>query len=378
MAETAKAAGLLRLFRPLSGERIRELEGIRCFAVVLTCLHHFGGLFLSVNNRIGTELAPGWKEASEDNFLITLCSIGAYGVYLFFLLSGYIVPHQLIGKLSSGARLEKDFWKRFLLKRVVRLTPPFWVSMLLIMVFLPSAVPKEQLLASFFYVHSLLYGTVNPVSNIAWSLEVELQFYLLIPVLIVIWRKSRTAFALTFGALLVLATISQPWTQSPKFILSVLKPLEFFALGAALSFCQWKTGFLSGSRHRAFDLGGLLVLAGLYWLTSTGGAEHWIAALMASLTICIFRSHVLGALFRSKVAVTVGAVSYSIYLLHNLINHLLAKPLNVVISGNLPFEARLLIYATVTGIVTYVASYVFYLGVERPSMHAAKICADRP
>lgn len=361
----------------MTGDRIPELEGIRCLAVVLTCLHHFGGLFLSVNHRIGTDIAPGWKEASDGNFLIALCSIGGYGVYLFFLLSGYIVPHQLIGRLSSGTPLEKGFWKRFLLKRIVRLTPPFWISMLLIMILLPSVVMKDALLASFLYVHSLIYGTVNPVSNIAWSLEVELQFYLLIPVLIVLWRKSRAVFTLAIGTLLVLGMISQPWTQGPKFTLSVLKPLEFFALGTALSLFQWKIGLLSGPRHLVFDVSGVLSLAGLYRMTTAGNPEHWIAVIMAILMVCIFRSRILGVLFRSKPMMAVGAVSYSIYLLHNLINHLLVKPLNGIIPADLPFEARLLLYAALTGIATYAVSYVFYLCVERPSMHASRVCAGR-
>ena len=45
-----------------------------------------------------------------------------------------------------------------------------------------------NLIASLFYSHGLVYGRESAINGVAWSLEIEIQFYLLTPLLVLMFR----------------------------------------------------------------------------------------------------------------------------------------------------------------------------------------------
>src|SRR5262249_35658102 len=134
--------------------------------------------------------------------------IGEHGVELFFAISGFIlaVPFAM-QYLNAGRRvkLSRYFWRR-----VTRLEPPYLISLLLLFamrVWLrgqPFDVYKWNLLWSSLYVHGFVMGVQSQINGVAWSLEIEIQFYLLMPLLALIFlvkhRWLRRAILLILAA----------------------------------------------------------------------------------------------------------------------------------------------------------------------------------
>ena len=156
---------------------------------------------------------------------------GQYGVFVFFLVSGYIVPASLERRGSV-----RGFW----VSRVFRLYPLYLFALSAMIVLWASGIgslggmDSDAVTSSFadvFMLQSVLWGPTVP--NVVWSLAYEMVFYLMITALFLggVHRRS-SRYALGFGAAAVglsgvlvpgalshdlLTTCSRPawWSRSP-------------------------------------------------------------------------------------------------------------------------------------------------------------------
>ena len=129
------------------------------------------------------------------------------GVPLFFCLSGFILC------LPFGREvLLKDreiSLKSFYLRRLTRLEPPYLIALtvfLLVHLFVLGKSSSEMLphyVASFFYVHSFVYGEWSQILPVAWTLEIEVQFYLLAPFIARFYFRRKLVPRRLFLALLI-------------------------------------------------------------------------------------------------------------------------------------------------------------------------------
>lgn len=74
--------------------------------------------------------------------------------------------------------------KEFYLRRLTRLEPPYVLAIVAVFFGLAAFSTNHgfpHLFASLLYSHNLIYGQPNPFFGLAWSLEIEIQFYCLIP-----------------------------------------------------------------------------------------------------------------------------------------------------------------------------------------------------
>lgn len=149
--------------------RSPNLDLIRAFAILMVLMHHVGQNLLSL---------PIW--------LREYTALGAYGVDLFFVLSGW-----LIGSLYW--REEKKYGvvaiKRFWVRRWMRTIPPY-------LVVLPIAYLGVYLLRgqTFDWAYLLFlqnYRQEMPFFLLSWSLSVEEHFYLIMPLAILFLRSSK-------------------------------------------------------------------------------------------------------------------------------------------------------------------------------------------
>ena len=103
-----------------------------------------------------------------------------------------------------------------------------------------AALPQfySHLAASLAYMHNLIYGAPSTVLGVAWSLEIEIQFYLLVPLLTLVFAIRNSIFRRT---LLIAATVASLWAQDillphgPRFALSIFAYLQFFLIGFLLA-----------------------------------------------------------------------------------------------------------------------------------------------
>ena len=97
-------------------------------------------------------------------------------------------------------------------------------------------------LGSLFYLHDLIWGTFPRLFPPGWSLEVEVQFYVLAPLLFWLWTRlsrarARATMAATFFAGGVALSILDPKTLGPAHVeFSLLHYFNFFWLGIVLAY----------------------------------------------------------------------------------------------------------------------------------------------
>src|SRR6185369_9481194 len=115
-------------------------------------------------------------------------SQGGFGVSLFFVISGFIISLPFAKALLAGGA--RPPLAGYYFRRLTRLEPPYFANLLVMFTLLTILKPEPMLarlphlLASAIYQHGLVYGSASSVNFVAWSLEVEFQFYALAPLLV--------------------------------------------------------------------------------------------------------------------------------------------------------------------------------------------------
>lgn len=142
---------------------------------------------------------------------------GFVGVDVFFVLSGYLICGQIYAALRGGRFSALDFFAR----RIRRLSTAAFACFLVTglaagAIFLPFELPAflRNLLGSITFTNNLLLmqdaGYFAPAANSnpllhTWSLAIEEQFYILLPALILLLRRSAVAFVWALGTLFILS-----------------------------------------------------------------------------------------------------------------------------------------------------------------------------
>ena len=190
MTDSGKAgeSALARFFRlfdlDAGGARIPAMEGLRAYALGLTfCVHYFGAWLLYLRNVNGAAYTPADLPRMTDRILVWL-QFSQYGVYLFFILSGF-----LICRLVMDSR--KFSYPTFLWRRFLRIYPAFFLALLLgTLVFALHAGDKitpRTFAANMVFLNGLRELGIVPILHQSWSLFYEVVFYILFPLVLLLW-----------------------------------------------------------------------------------------------------------------------------------------------------------------------------------------------
>lgn len=282
---------------------------------------------------------------------------GWLGVEVFFVISGFIIPYSL-----HRAKYSFVQFPRFLLRRLVRLEPPYIVSIALVLLLLelsaraPDFAGEQptyslgQILAHFLYAIPLTqYSWLNIVY---WTLAYEFVFYLLAGLLWpVLSRKNLVFTAILIGFMQVadIALRTQPTGAPMLFFVGICCARRALKLDA-----PWLS--LSASA---------LAVVGLAWVVSIPVAVIAFVTAFLIVFVDIPRIRVLGFL---------GAISYSLYLIHVPVGGRVVNLGRRFFDG--PIEEPLLSLAALT--VSLLAATVFWKLVEEPAKLASKRVMLRP
>jgi peptidoglycan/LPS O-acetylase OafA/YrhL len=307
--------------------------------------------------------------------LTRVFDLGAFGVQLFFVISGFIIAHPFARRLLAG---DHDLrLKHYYLRRLTRLEPPYFINLLLIFTLLIAvngadlAMLFPHLAASLTYLHNVVYGGHSLVNGVAWSLEVECQFYLLAPLLVSVFR-IRNAGA---RRLLLIAGIAfSSWASvvlldgHPRLELSVLNFAGYFLAGfllADLHLADWL------ERPSATPAGDLLSLAG--WaaipllLQGSAGWQGLLPFAILAAYVGAFRGQASAKLFTFTPVYLIGGMCYTIYLYHFFVVSAVGRLLPRAIFGLPPGVAVLAAATLIVPVVTLAGSAIFVL-LEKPFM----------
>jgi peptidoglycan/LPS O-acetylase OafA/YrhL len=294
--------------------KMPELDCLRGIAVLMVLFYH--GFFWST----GLQGLSG-----IEKIFVSATSCGWLGVNLFFVLSGFLITGILI-----DSRLEPHYFRKFYVRRALRILPAFYA--LLVLLAFNGYRGHYYLLASFFYLSNLtpLWGVAMSYPML-WSLAVEEHFYLLWPALL---RKLSVE---AIPKLVLGIVIVEPILRGTSFLLGWTVGLSYYtwlvadglAVGAALAFYFRQPRF---SRQRVAQLSiGLVTLACL--MASLGSRygiltrQRLLGSGLQLTTFNLFFGGLLGMtlllgtskyrfLVNRPGLVLFGNISYGLYLIH--------------------------------------------------------------
>lgn len=284
-------------------------------------------------------------------------SIGAAGVDIFFVISGFVMY------LTSMRRPVTP--GRFMLDRIKRIVPLYWIATGVMMAgawvgLFPNLVLEPvHALASLFFIpmQSPSSGEVWPVLVQGWTLNYEMFFYLIFAASLFCPSRWRLAFALSLLAALVSAgALAAP---AGAIALTYTQPILLeFAAGMLIAAC-WLKGWIP-RWHTGLFLA-LAGLAGFALIFAFGlGFSALICGPLAAMLVCgaiTLETH--GKMLRMPGLTYLGNASYSIYLWHTFAISVLVKIAGA--SGLPPLPSFLL--AIASGVVAGIISYQI---IERP------------
>jgi peptidoglycan/LPS O-acetylase OafA/YrhL len=267
-------------------QRHSVLDALRGLAALGVAWFHF-------TNGNPSFLSPGFVKNSG--------ALGWLGVEVFFVISGFIIPFVL----DRGGYRIGDYGI-FLLKRIVRLDPPYVVSIAIVIILalassmapnfqgVPFHFSLPQLLLHFGYINVFFgYPWFNPVF---WSLAIELQYYLLIGLVFPFLNSKAPVCRYGTMAMLAVTSFVVPETQFVPYW------LVLFLFGI-VTFHKQK-GLINGLQY-LFVLSVVSVLS-----LARYGYLITFVAFATALTIAFLRvSHRHPLVF-------FGHISYSLYLIH--------------------------------------------------------------
>ena len=236
------------------------LDLLRIIAIVLVMVSHSNGL-LGINSLYNQYL-------------------GTFGVELFFVLSGFLITSKL-------RALDQINLRGFYLKRALRIIPNFYLS--IIVFWLATFYGREGInlfeekqLANYFFFFQNIISKDPLVFPIAWSLSVEVCFYVFIPLLMTYFKQSLNTFIYLFLFFFILkSTVIYLKDINFYFFSSVITRVDSIFFGALASIVYQKfQGKLTDKKTVLFPLA-ILPLFLSAWCFKTlqiNSTESWIWA----------------------------------------------------------------------------------------------------
>lgn len=355
---------LVQLDRITSGgEVLPEIEGLRFIAITTVVLFHLTG---NVFYRTG--------------YFVTFQQTGRFAVMLFFSISGFILALRFAKQhLRNGATVDL---KAYFMRRLTRLEPPFVVNALVLLpmfvMLYGTSVPRLlEGLTSLLYLHQIVYHSA-PIINVAtWSLELEIQFYVLAPILGLLYKiRPRMARYLALAILMVLAGIcNQQCAAVAWYRNSVFFFMHYFLAGFLLADFYVDLWQARKTKTWTWDLASLagwttIVLLVYEFGRGSEGVDQttpWVVIGIVLAYAGALRGRISGALLSFGPVPVIGGMCYTIYLYHYpviiAVSHLVARCL----PGS-PFlftaVAKILVSLPLVGMV----SVMIFALVERPCM----------
>lgn len=258
-----------------------------------------------------------------QGFLVPVAHYGWLGVYVFFVVSGFVIPYSL-----RRARYTVGAYPRFLAKRLVRLDPPylFSIAAAISLHYISYWSPHFQgeaphytaktILLHLGYLNSFFGGIGAWIIPVYWTLGIEFQYYLLVGILypLLASRRAIAQFA-TFALFLAASGLHFPLLvaseRTTAFLLGDVDQgplIGHYAMAFLLGILafRFRTALSSAGRFVS-----LAIVAGML-LATVCGPVIAVTAFCTALVIAFVP-------LKIRFLAWLGSISYSLYLFHLLV-----------------------------------------------------------
>jgi peptidoglycan/LPS O-acetylase OafA/YrhL len=353
-----------------SGNFIPEVDGLRFIAIFSIVAYHLSGFILVKDLNSYTD---------HTNFSLfkRIMSHTHLGIPLFFIISGFVLGLPFAKYWLAGDK--KVVIKAYFLRRLTRLEPPYIIVMTVLLfgaVYVAKIVSLELGIASYFasiiYAHNFIFDVLPILNGSAWSLEVEVQFYVLVPLLTYVYAiKSDVQRRLLLVGVIISFLIFNNVYHMP--FRSLINYSQFFFTGLLLADLYTKKHFIFPKSR--FDIFVGFFFFAVIWLYEGKDFDTWYqkSIWMVFQLTCIFFLyyyvifHKAISFFSFPAITNVGGMCYSIYLLHYPIISLFGNPLLEFSFSSLTF-INISIYSIILMLLVLAISAAYFVIVERPCM----------
>lgn len=311
---------------------IPVINTLRGLAAVLVCIFHLVCLPLNF---------------LENTDIYNFAPYGRFGVQMFFVITGVVIPITLI-----NGKYNYLLFGKFIYKRIVRIEPPYLFSILIGILLLlmrnhflsktPHDIPSvKNLLLHLGYLIPFVKGEQWFII-VFWTLAVEFQFYILISLFFPILISRKIAVRLI--GYCVVFTLALTLTNT------IYAPV-------------WLPVFMMGTIYINYRYAKIKAI------------EFWIVLLIAtsfsvflhSFIITIIAIATLGTIhffstFQCKLSNFLGSISYSLYLTHTIFG---SSIINFFVPHVSALNTKLLV-VLLSFIVSIAVAYIFYMLIEKP------------
>ena len=334
-----------------------------------------------------------------------LLPFGWTGVWLFYVISGFVISRTLIHENLTTALAPAGHYLSFLTRRIFRIIPPYaaYIALCLLaalVIELPPQLRELPYLASFTYNWRMIFAAdpQSPILGHLWTISVEEQFYILSPWLILLLRRERAIVGLlavvALGPLArnmladQLATFdADPGRLAFGVYATSIGHFDAFALGALLAHFEGHVRRSPQIATRLLQLASavLVIYVATYaYLNLQGGAhgidivrnivsgilygqkrEVFVYVAVDLCALAVIAGAVAGwrafRVLEHPALVAVGQCSYGGYLLHPLALLIIHQVLGSM-DGKDPIHVRLLIFGLAWSATVIVArgSYLMF------------------
>jgi peptidoglycan/LPS O-acetylase OafA/YrhL len=365
---------------PILTERLELVEGMRGVAALYVVLSHFVNI-VDPQFIAGKSTAPIWLQK-----LMLPFTFGHLAVAAFIVLSGFCLQLSLLH--GKDGRIHD--LKRFYQRRAWRILPAYYACLILsvlVCIFVTQYQPwlpysqyvpvtRENLAAHVFMVHNLSPAWMYKINGVLWSIAIEVQLYLVFPLLVaLLFKVGRIGLLGIASALATTLLIALPVTLK-------LYPwyLPLFCLGMVTAHFAYRPNLYVGTQPK---LAVATLLASVVGIGMTIQSKSLVPSdlFVGGAVACLIY---LGAVapwfqipgwFGWRPLIKLGAFSYSLYLLH----HPVLQTLFVYRPANIKGDTAELLFCLGVGLpVILVGSWLFSLAFARPfiSRKAGKLQTD--
>jgi peptidoglycan/LPS O-acetylase OafA/YrhL len=359
-----------------SANRLAFADLLRGIAALAVVIGHFTVLYLTAPEVVSLIVMsePSAKvmlpQIATD--LVELFNLPSMGVAVFFLISGFVIPLSLEGTTTRG----------YLLKRFLRIFPTYWVALGLGIAatfisanFWSKPVTHDHIdyLANTFLIANL-FGRFD-ILSVAWTLQIEMKFYLLAPLIYVALRRGTLLPLLLCGV----AVVGVFWNATAFCNNVDVACWDHYRFSArmfwedAMHMMYMLMGSIIYAHYRKLipnwqAIGGVAFLFGCYNAAALAmpipkGGQHlpYIWGLIIFVSLYMLRSRItLTRPFRF-----LADISYSLYVIHPLVGYV---TMQLLIAAGLPYLAAFVVaLALVIGI-----AWTMHLYVEAPMIALGK------
>ena len=314
------------------------LDGLRGIAILVVLWYHVWEW---------TWLAPRITLFGHELNFQFINETGFTGVDLFYFISGFVLFYPYARHVFEGKPLQT--LTHFVYRRFIKIVPSYYLQLLIVTPWIVAAFSGTALLAQYvthvLFIHTWFRSTYGAINGVLWTLAVEVQFYVIFPMLNWCFRRQPV---LTFLGMVGVANAYRlllgptymgdyvVMTQMPGFLdlfaCGMMAALLFVLARARTDAVRWQPAFTIAAvagfiaygmfLKTAFNMrlipawqqvwsNGHLTLLGLSFIVLTVGscmAVGWWRWLVANPLFVFF-----------------SVISYNLYLWHQLITNFLGK-----------------------------------------------------